>query len=74
QKTELENISTVSAVNALSENSFTVISTSDVREAIFDFAVKVNTKILMIRPIERSMEEVFRNLTLPNNGSKPFVG
>ena len=63
QKTELEKISTVSTVNALSENSFTVISTSDVRGAIFDFAVKANTKILTMKAIERSMEEVFKNLT-----------
>jgi ABC-2 type transport system ATP-binding protein len=63
KKTELEKISTVSDVNALTEKSFTVISTSDVREAIFDFAVKANTKILTMKPIERSMEEVFKNLT-----------
>jgi len=63
QKTELEKISTISAVTALSENSFTVISTSDVRGAIFDFAVKANTKILTMKAIERSMEEVFKNLT-----------
>ena len=28
-----------------------------------DFAVKTNTKILTMKPIERSMEEVFKNLT-----------
>src|ERR1035437_7559296 len=63
QKTELEKISTVSAVNQLTKKSFTVISTSDVREVIFDFAVKANTKILMMKQIERSMEEVFKSLT-----------
>ena len=63
QKTELEKISTVSAVTALTEKSYTIISTSDVRGAIFDFAVKANTKILTMKAIERSMEEVFRNLT-----------
>ena len=63
QQIDLEKISAVSAVNHLTGKSFTIISTSDVREAIFDFAVKANTKILMMKPIERSMEEVFRNLT-----------
>ncbi len=63
QPAELESISTVSAVHKLTEMSFTIISTTDAREAIFDYAVKAKTKILLIKPIERSMEEVFRNLT-----------
>jgi hypothetical protein len=34
-----------------------------VRAAVFDFAVKTNNKLLTMKPVERSMEEVFRNLT-----------
>jgi len=60
---ELEKINDVSAVNRLNEKHFTIISTSDTRSAVFDFAVKTNNKILMIKPIERSMEDVFRSLT-----------
>jgi len=60
---ELDKINNVSAVNRLNEKHFTIISTSDTRSAVFDFAVKTNNKILMIKPIERSMEDVFRSLT-----------
>jgi len=60
---ELEKINEVSAVYRLNEKHFTIISTSDTRSAVFDFAVKTNNKILMIKPIERSMEDVFRSLT-----------
>ena len=62
---ELEKINDVSAVNVLNATHFTIISRSDIRGDIFDFAVKTNNKILMIKPIERSMEEVFRELTAP---------
>ena len=60
---ELEKINEVSAVYRLNEKHFTIISTSDTRSAVFDFAVKTNNKILMIKPIERSMEDIFRSLT-----------
>lgn len=62
---ELEKINDVSAVNVLNATHFTIISRSDIRGDIFDFAVKTNNKILVIKPIERSMEEVFRELTAP---------
>ncbi len=60
---ELEKINEVSAVYRLNEKHFTIISTSDIRSAVFDFAVKTNNKILTINRIERSMEEVFKELT-----------
>jgi len=63
QPKELEKITYVSAVNILNEKHFTIIASKDVRAEIFDFAVKSNTKILMIKPVERSMEDVFRMLT-----------
>lgn len=59
----LETIQNVTAVNSLNEKLFTIISTTDNREEIFDFTVKANNKILMMKPIERSMEDVFRSLT-----------
>src|ERR1035437_3042612 len=60
---ELYKINNVSEVNMLNEKHFTIISTSDIRSAVFDFAVKTNNKILMIKEVERSMEKVFRELT-----------
>lgn len=63
--TEVEKLNGISAVNTLDENRFAIIASSDIRADIFDFAVKTNNKILMIKPVERSMEEVFRSLTAP---------
>ncbi len=65
---ELEKLNDISVVNRISESHFTIIANSDIRTDIFDFAVKTKNKILTIKEIERSMEEVFRELTLPNNG------
>ncbi len=60
---ELEKLKLVSAINALSDKSFSVMATSDIRSQIFDFAVKSNNKILTMKAVERSMEDVFRELT-----------
>ena len=61
---ELDKINNISAVSRISDTHFTIIATTDVRGDIYDFAVLTNNKILMIKPIERSMEEVFKSLTL----------
>ena len=60
---ELDKINNISAVSRISDTHFTIIATTDVRGDIYDFAVQTNNKILMIKPIERSMEEVFKSLT-----------
>jgi len=60
---ELENIDQITAVKSISEKHFTIIATADIRADIYDFAVRTNNKILMIKPVERSMEEVFKSLT-----------
>lgn len=65
---ELQKLENITAVNAISENRFTLIASCDIRGIVFDFAVKTNNKILTINTIERSMEDVFRELTMPNNG------
>ncbi len=61
--TAIEKLNGISKVNTLDENRFAIIASSDIRADIFDFAVKTKNKILMIKPVERSMEEVFRSLT-----------
>ncbi|MGB4414376.1 MAG: ATP-binding cassette domain-containing protein [Paludibacter sp.] len=61
--TAIEKLNGISTVNTLDENRFAIIASSDIRADIFDFAVKTKNKILLIKPVERSMEEVFRSLT-----------
>lgn len=62
-KLELESIKDIVSINSDNNKLFRIISNSDIRETLFDFAVKANTKILTMKAIEQSMEEVFRNLT-----------
>jgi ABC-2 type transport system ATP-binding protein len=59
----LKNIENITGVTTISGTRFTLIASADVRGAIFDFAVKTKNKILTMKTVERSMEEVFRNLT-----------
>ncbi len=63
QPLELEKLEHIIGVTAITSTRLTLIASADIRGAVFDFAVKTNNKILMINQIERSMEEVFRNLT-----------
>lgn len=62
-KTELNGIENISSFTNTGNNTFSVLATKDIRSEIFDFAVKTNNKILTLKTVERSMEEVFRNLT-----------
>lgn len=59
----LQKLESITAVHPVSEKRFTIIASTDIREIIFDFAVKSNNKILTINIVERSMEDVFRELT-----------
>jgi ABC-2 type transport system ATP-binding protein len=45
------------------ERFYSLITPQDIRGEIFDFAVENNVKILTIKQVERSIEEVFRALT-----------
>jgi len=60
---EISGIENINSVTPKENNTYTILATKDVRSAIFDFAVKTNNKILMIKPVERSIEEVFKSLT-----------
>ena len=60
----LEKMENVSNVTAITDTRFTVIASEDIRSGLFDFAVKTDNKILTMNQIERSMEEVFKSLTL----------
>jgi len=60
---KLKELEQITGVETISDKHFTLIASTDIRADIFDFAAKTNNKILMIKPVERSMEEVFRSLT-----------
>ena len=63
QIASLEKLENVIDVKGITNKLFTVIASSDIRSVLFDFAVLTNNKLLMIKPIERSMEDVFKMLT-----------
>ena len=60
---ELEVIENINSVTAISDKRFALITSADVRSAVFDFAVKTKNTILTIKAVEKSMEDVFRSLT-----------
>jgi ABC-2 type transport system ATP-binding protein len=62
-ETEISELESINSVIPKGNNTYTILATKDVRRDIFDFAVKTGNKILVIKPVERSMEEVFRSLT-----------
>ena len=63
QSETLEKLLNVTSVKEITATRFTLVASSDIRSAIFDFAVKTDNKILEIKLIERSMEDVFKMLT-----------
>jgi ABC-2 type transport system ATP-binding protein len=60
---ELEAIPCMISASKKGNNLYTLLSSEDVRGSIFDFAINNNNKILSMKAVERSMEDVFRNLT-----------
>ena len=62
-ETDMSGLENISSITSKGNNVYTILASKDIRANIFDFAVKTNNKILMLRTVERSMEEVFRNLT-----------
>ncbi len=63
---EITGIEGINAISAKGKNTYTILASRDIRADIFDFAVKSENKILTMKTVERSMEEVFRSLTAPN--------
>jgi len=63
QTEKLKELKNINAVKTITDKHFTIIASTDIRADIFDFATKTNNKILTIKAVERSMEEVFRSLT-----------
>ncbi len=66
RETGISGIEGIIDVSAKDKNTYTVFASRDIRAEIFDFAVKSGNKILTMKAVERSMEEVFKSLTAPN--------
>lgn len=60
---ELKKIGLLQTVSTIDKKYFTIITNRDVRSDLFDFAVRTNNKILLLKPLEKTMEDVFRTLT-----------
>lgn len=62
---EVENlpIKSIKSVKTTDNKIFRITAESDIRQELFDFAITTENKILMIKPLERKIEEVFRELT-----------
>lgn len=60
---EITGIEGINAVSAKGKNTYTILASRDIRADIFDFSVKSGNKILTMKTVERSMEEVFKDLT-----------
>lgn len=62
-ETEITGIEHLVSITNKGNNIYTILATQDIRGELFDFAVLNNNKILTLRMLERSMEEVFKSLT-----------
>lgn len=60
---DLSQLTNISSVSSKQNKVYSIIASKDIRADVFDFAVKTNNKIITLKTVERSMEEVFRNLT-----------
>lgn len=58
-----ESIEGVVDALQLTNKTYSLLCTSDMREQIFDTVLKANNKLLQLKTVERSMEEIFRTLT-----------
>lgn len=50
-------------VKQLTDKTYSLLCKTDMREQIFDMVLGANNKLLQLKTIERSMEEIFRTLT-----------
>ena len=59
----LQKIKDIVSINSQSDRNFIVMSSSDIRSEIFDFAVETNNKLLVLNLVEKTIEDVFKKLT-----------
>lgn len=63
QRDTLTRIGDVHIIKEYNERHFLVAAGRDVRGDLFDLAVATGNKLLLLRPVEDTIEEVFRQLT-----------
>lgn len=63
EKKIFKTIKSVKSIETKDNKIFSLTAEKDIRQEIFDLAVSKNNKILVVKPLERKMEEVFRELT-----------
>ena len=63
QRDTLPRIGDVHIIKEYDERHFLVAAGRDVRGDLFDLAVATGNKLLLLRPVEDTIEEVFRQLT-----------
>ncbi|MDR0810684.1 MAG: ABC transporter ATP-binding protein [Paludibacter sp.] len=59
----LEKLDGVSSLQTSDGKIFTILATEDLRNSLFDFAVRNNIKLLSLNKLENTIEEIFRELT-----------
>jgi len=59
----LLQINEINNVKNINNNTWIIESNKDIRSTIFDFAVKNNVQVLSMNLKEKSLEEVFQELT-----------
>ncbi|SMO62662.1 protein involved in gliding motility GldA [Saccharicrinis carchari] len=63
EKNIFDQIEDIIAVKSIAHNKFKISASSDIRSALFDCAVSAGAKIITLTQDQRSMEDVFRELT-----------
>ncbi|MFM2225046.1 MAG: hypothetical protein RJA07_1248 [Bacteroidota bacterium] len=59
----IQQIAGVKKCNDLADNKWKIFSEDDIRNKIFDFAVKNNISLLSLNEEKQSLEDIFRHLT-----------
>jgi ABC-2 type transport system ATP-binding protein len=62
-KNLIQQIAGVKKCNDLADNKWKIFSEDDIRNKIFDFAVKNNISLLSLNEEKQSLEDIFRHLT-----------
>jgi len=60
---KLKNLSNIISIKTIHLSHFILSSSSDIRSELFNFAVENENPILTLKPIEKSLEEIFKELT-----------
>lgn len=60
---ELKKINSIAKVEKVAANTYRIYSSTDIRNAVFQFAVQTNNSVLSLQKEERNLEDIFHQLT-----------